>query len=338
MTRRKQAQGQTVRFPEGSVTIVRSDAPTIVLVEQTLLKHRADPGFWNPKWAEYQEYQPDRLKKLGDYIIHLTYGPIVTGKRPRSLGSWDRGVLVVGQRELTDEFLDISNADIVEEGSEWDSPRARLAYRDILFPRSGVGSLGKHRFGVWLQNDPNRKAVVSCFVDLVRLDLAKVFPEYVVVYLKSRLGRMQIDRLISGVGTINIDFDEIKSLLFHEISLERQEQVALEYRRIAKLHEDAIQLRKLGDLGRSNYYFGVARGMLTTLITQVERLIEGKQERILPLIPEDSPDKLRAVLELEYQRLGDYNGEKAFHEEEPTTQQANCIRLIQLLEGLQETM
>lgn len=336
MARRKQEQEQTVRFPEGSITVMNPDSPMIVMVEQALLTRRADPSFWNPKWAEYQDYRPDILRRLGDYIIHLTYGPIVTGERPQSLGRWDEGVLIVGQRELTDVFLDLSGADIVEEGSRWDSPRARLAYRDILFPRSGVGSLGKYRFGVWLENNPNLKAVVSCFVDLVRLDLEKVAPEYVVIYLKSRFGRMQIDRYISGVGTINIDFDEIKSLLFHAIDIEEQKCVAVEYQRIARIHNLAIQLRSLGNIKESEYYFNIAKGMLTTLITQVEQLIEGKQERILPLMPEDAPEKLRTLLEFEYRQLSESLEHRPGEENEPNAHPVNCTRLIHLLEGLQE--
>ncbi len=335
MNSKKRKRGQVVRFPEGTVEVINYDAPTMVWVSQALLEHRADPGFWNPKWAEYQNYRPEILHRLGDYIVHLTYGPIVTRIKPQSLGRWQDGVLIVGQRELTDIYLDLTEADIVEEGSQWDSPRARLAYRDILFPRSGVGSLGKYRFGVWLDNDPTHRAVVSCFVDLVRLDLERIFPEYVVVYLKSRFGRMQIDRAISGVGTINIDYDDIRSLLFHAVDIFHQERVAQEYRQIIDLYNQAIRLRSIGQPAQAERLFGIAEGMMNTLIGQVELLIEGKQDCIFPLMPADTSGKLRALLEREYQLLSKASESVL---EEDTTQdplQASVIRLIQLLEGLQ---
>ncbi len=168
--------------------MLEQNAPMVVLVEQHFLVERADPGFWNPEWAKYQDFSPNLLRKLGDYIQHITYGPIVTGEKPHSLGKWENGVLIVGQTELTDTFLDLSGAVIVEEGSKWDAPRAQLKYRDILFPRSGVGSLGKFRFAVWLERDPQKKVVVDCFTDIVRVDTEKVFPEYIAVYLKCIFG------------------------------------------------------------------------------------------------------------------------------------------------------
>ena len=78
---------------------------------------------------------------------------------------------------------------------------------DLLFPRSGEGSLLRFKAGVY---DSDQPANVSCFVDLVRL--SGIEPYYVWLVLKTRFLREQILRLQNGVGTPNLNFREIREL------------------------------------------------------------------------------------------------------------------------------
>ncbi len=76
-----------------------------------------------------------------------------------------------------------------------------------MFPRSGVGSLGKNRLAVY---DGDEAVNVGCFVDRIRL--RGINPYYVWAFLKTRFGWGQVKRIINGVAMPNISFDEIRGL------------------------------------------------------------------------------------------------------------------------------
>ncbi|HIE51532.1 MAG TPA: hypothetical protein EYP85_07205 [Armatimonadetes bacterium] len=279
------------------VKVIREYGPMIVLVWFGDLVERMDPGFWNPKWLEYERYKKYPLRTLGDYQPFITYGAIVPHQKPLNLRDWRKGVLRVGQKQLTDVVLDLTEAIVVEEGSRWDVPRARIEYLDLLFPRSGVGSLGKARVAVWLLEDASRKAVVDCFVDIVRLPKDKIRPEYVAVYIKTRFGRMQINRWLSGVGTINVDFDDIRNFHLHVIPMPLQNQIAFQYHSLVRCHDIAteakarmLRCKEQGNLQaaerpRREYKRNLkaAEAMLADLVRQVEEVIEGTRTEIEPV-------------------------------------------------------
>ena len=87
------------------------------------------------------------------------------------------------------------------------SKRSRVRRGDLLFSRSGEGSLLRFRSGVYLETEP---ANVSCFVDRIRL--CGIDPVFLWLFLMGKFGRAQILRLKNGVGTPNLNFNEIKSL------------------------------------------------------------------------------------------------------------------------------
>jgi len=141
---------------------------------------------------------------LGDFIERITYGPIITGRRPQAVAE---GVAIVDQKVLRPTGVLLDQAVRVAEGCEYDLPRCRLPAGDLLVARSGAGTLRKKRFTVYREA---AKATVSCFVDRVRL--FGVNPYYVATVLRSRFVWPQIERLANGVGTPNLSFGEIRSL------------------------------------------------------------------------------------------------------------------------------
>ena len=174
---------------------------------------RWDPGFWHPRYRAIEQ----RLKNadyLGEFIEKITYGPIKPGFRP---APDPNGVFIIGQSQFTEAGLDLSQAVRTVAGSSFDPPRSRVRNGDLLFPRSGVGSLLRFRAGVYEEDKP---ANVSCFVDLIRLK--GIDPYYVWLTLKTNFLREQILRLKNGVGTPNLSFDEIRSLKIPRLDLQGQ--------------------------------------------------------------------------------------------------------------------
>ena len=87
-----------------------------------------------------------------------------------------------------------------------------------------MGSVAKNRLALFWEDQP---ATVGSFVDLVRL--RGIEPVYVALYLKTEYGWAQIHRLINGVATPNISFDEIRGLRIAMVPGEVQSQFRERY-------------------------------------------------------------------------------------------------------------
>ncbi len=70
---------------------------------------------------------------------HITYGPIVTGRRPDHV---EGGIRVIRQNDFTDTGLKVDDLLRVESGCVYDPPRSRVRKGDLLLPRSGAGFAG----------------------------------------------------------------------------------------------------------------------------------------------------------------------------------------------------
>jgi hypothetical protein len=107
----------------------------------------------------------------------------------------------------------------------------------VVLPRSGEGSLGRHRVAVFLEDRP---AGVGSFVDLIRL--RGLNPFYLAAFLKSTLGRSQVSRVANGVGVPNISFDEIRRLQVPALPERAQQAIERRYRRdVLPLHQQATR-------------------------------------------------------------------------------------------------
>ncbi len=184
---------------------------------------------------------------LGDFIHHLTYGPIVTGEPPPE--HVVAGIPVIRQADFSETGLCLSKVLRVNPGSRHDPMRSRVRTGDLLLPRSGVGSLGRNRMAVYMNA---RSANVGCFVDLIRL--RDVNPFYVWMLLRSEPGWAQIRSLINGVGTPNINFTEIRSLRIPLIPVQEQTIIEERYRAaVWPLHRQGVRRPALRERAWSNF-------------------------------------------------------------------------------------
>jgi len=193
------------------------------------LCRRLDPKYWHPAYQEILRECRLPLRPLGEFIEHVTYGAIVTGRPPETD---PEGLPVLRQGNLRVSGVDPTGAVRVAPGSPWAPPRCMLRRGDLLLARSGAGSLAKNRLAVYHDRAP---ALVDCFVDLVRL--RGIGSDYVAAFLRTRFGWAQIHRLINGVGPANLSFGEIRSLLVAEASDALQQQVSERYAtQVSPLH------------------------------------------------------------------------------------------------------
>ena len=201
------------RGPEAALLCVR---------QRALRAQRWDPRFWQGCATVRRLAGRLRLVPLGEYICHLTYGPIVTGSRPQHV---EAGVPVIRQGDIAETGLDECALLCVAPAGAHDPPRSRVRPGDLLLSRSGVGALGRNRLAVYLGSGP---ANVGCFVDLIRLE--GLNPFYTWFFFKTRLGREQIAAYANGVGTPNISFGEIRALQIAALPSACQDALERRYR------------------------------------------------------------------------------------------------------------
>ncbi|MBT3343903.1 MAG: N-6 DNA methylase [Gemmatimonadetes bacterium] len=191
---------------------------------------RWDASFWHGRHSTSLWSAQTRVAPLGDYIEQITYGPIVTGSAPIHDVE---GITSIRQGDFTVTGLDLSEALRVTPNGPHDPARSRVLPGDLLMPRSGAGALGRNRVAVYLGLE---EANIGCFVDRIRL--RGINPFYVWLFLRSRPGWGQIQAAINGVGTPNINFEEIRSLQIPIVSDTEQDRCEAGYReRVLPLHE-----------------------------------------------------------------------------------------------------
>jgi len=205
--------------------------------ESTLRGRRWDPEYWDPRFEtlvrELRE-GPFPLIRLGDTHPFLTYGAIVVGQKRPQL---DEGVLYIDTANMRPTGLEFpDHGAYVPQDSQWDQPRHRLKRGDVLLARSGVASIG--RAEVW---DSDQPATVGCYVDIIRQE--RLNPFYLAAFLKCRFGQGQIERLKCGVGPVNLNFDEVRSILVPEPPEEFQRRVETSYRFVMLSHRRALALK-----------------------------------------------------------------------------------------------
>lgn len=260
--------------PRGQVSRRRVDltsylaAPPTVTVSWSVLRdQRWDPQFWDPRWASPLTGMADLpTRPLGDFIEHLTYGPIVTRIRPRDLPG---DVPILSQGQIEESGIVLHTSPRVAAGSVFDPPRCRVRRGDLLFPRSGAGSLGRNRLAVFDGEDP---VALGCFVDLIRL--RGVCAWFVWLFLKTRFGWGQVKRLINGVGMPNISFDEIRSIRIPCVDEAFQREVEARWRRDV-LPAHLRLLRALEAEAQVAVARTEAEARMRTLVEWVEHALSG---------------------------------------------------------------
>ena|GEM_PF-380709 len=211
----------------------RSGGICFSMPAKRLLGSRWDVEFWRGMRSLSRRCRRFPLARLGDFIQHLTYGPIITGSRPQHLPG---GVRVIRQGDFTETGLTREAILRVSPGSIHDPARSRVASGDLLLPRSGAGAIGRNRMAVYLETEA---ANVGCFVDLIRLtDLNPFFAWF---FFRSLPGWDQIRSVINGVGTPNINFSEIRGLRIPTPPMEAQEAIERRYmKEVLPLHISSL--------------------------------------------------------------------------------------------------
>lgn len=262
---------------------VYSNDFVIVRVDKTLKEmmeekpsSRWDAGYWDPLLTIADDTFKDikyPVKNIAEFEEFITYGPIVVDKEFVHQKS---GVAILNQTEIIFTGLDFSSRIFAKENSPWVIERAKVKINDIVLARSGVGGVGKNKITI-----VNHKinACVGCFVDILRLK--EINPYYVIVFWKGLFGWSQIQKIISGVGTVNINFDEIRSIKITILPISIQSNIESEYMKMSFYHDKAMEAKSKGNEIEYKENIEIAELMLKDLIAKTEAVIRGEREDVV---------------------------------------------------------
>jgi len=237
---------------------------------------RWNPEYWHPKFTIAEDTFISikvSVKNVSDFEEFITYGPIVVGKEFKNEKD---GVILINQTEIGFTGLDFSKALRAKKDSPWVIERAKPKNNDLLLARSGVGGVGKNKITIF---NKNIEACVGCFVDILRLK--DINPFYVLVFWKGIYGWSQINKIINGVGTVNISFDEIRSIKIPIIADKVQKNIESEYKKMSIYHDRAMETKAKGDEQGYKKNIGTAEKMLKELVARTEAVIREEKEDVI---------------------------------------------------------
>lgn len=194
------------------------------------LEDRIDAGFYATKI-----YVEEQLKTKA-----LNFKPLETlcdfpkAKTPPQDGYIDSGIPVLKLKNISDYFIDWGDVAFVPERlySNLFQPQKG----DLLITATGEGTIGRANIF-----DEDEKCIATGEVMIVRPNLQKVNPYFLLTYLRCKYGKPQLIRFVRGAtGQTHLYSKDVKQILVAIPSKSFQEH-------IEKLVKEAHEKKKLAD-------------------------------------------------------------------------------------------
>lgn len=241
---------------------------------------RFNPDFWDPKF----DYLDKIIKKYKAKTLEEIEGKdcVIAGDHVRQSKGESKGFnLHTGiQYYETAGFIetgyDYSNIKECSKNAYERLKQTKVKKFDILISNAGVGGVGKAKSCI-ITHEPSNK---SCTGDVFAIRLKEIDPYYFYIFLKSKLGKDQILKMKNGVGTDNINTQEVLSICVPILSDNIQSAIIKQFKEINTLHKKAISYKKekkelfyKRNINKANEY-------LIELINKVEDYIIGNRKEI----------------------------------------------------------
>lgn len=187
-------------------------------------------------------------RPLGGLVSEMVTGATEYGEKRRFSSA---GLRFISAKVVTPLGLDFKrDSRFVEPGSIMDKRRARVRVGDVVFVRVGVGTIGRAAVVV----DGEDLGVADDWTYILRVREELLSPYYLAVFLQTKHGRVQLDRLRRGVGTVTVPKTLLGTLLVPIPDRGFQEKIGLLYREMVghmragrydeawRLHDEMVAL------------------------------------------------------------------------------------------------
>ncbi len=270
-----------------------------------VVRNRMNSGYYEDQFMEVERLLTGiGAVPLGNFIpdkhldgsLGITYGQV--GARKLSPRGAVRYLQVINIRDTGIDFA--IKPDRVAEGSHNDPERSRVQKGDILFTNNAFRDTNTLLGRCVVVFQDWGKLNISQHIDRIRVLGINAF--YVCVFLKSRFGQRQIERVMHGVDSTGISFGRIRVIVIPELAKGIQSDVEKQYLAMSEFHERGMSIKEQllretktqpGRYGEEinalaekkpgyNRAMREAKDRLDHLVAQLEAVIEGKQKALEP--------------------------------------------------------
>lgn len=233
---------------------------------------RWDVYHWHPNFDLPSDLKYE-IKYLGNFITEIRQGD--TARKHLGEKYLSAGIPFLSAASIEFTGIDLSQVKHISEKQNQRLRRTQIKTGDIIFGMIGVAGVGR----VGYLHQKVDEANINCTVDLIRVK--NISPIYVVIYLKCKFGKGQVERIKSGVGPPAMNNDEIKSIKIPVVPIKTQHQIETEYLKMSKFHDKAMEAKKRGDEKEYKGNLETAEKMLKDLIARTEAVIRGERKDVI---------------------------------------------------------
>lgn len=167
------------------------------------------PEYYNPEHSKIIEKltnSKSKIEKLKDFVNEIFCGRTEYGSK-RIFSS--EGIPFISAKTVTNFGIDLSKEKrFISESSSMFKKKSIVMKNDLLFVRVGIGCIGRTA----IVTSETEIGAVDDWIYVIRTK-KELSPYYLAYYLQSKYGKIQIDRIKRGVGTVTIPQSSFKEIL-----------------------------------------------------------------------------------------------------------------------------
>lgn len=204
-----------------------------------LYNNRIDTKYHQPKYEELEKNIQSNNKKIYSLVsLDNICEEVISGQRPKGgVSQISEGIPSIGGEHVyKDGTIATENLKYIPEDFHNEQLKSRIEPLDIILVKDGA-TTGK--VGIIPENYPFKDANINEHVFILRCK-DNINPYYLLTFLMSDIGQMEIEREISGATIMGISKDSLKNILIPIPNISIQNSISIEYK---KCLEQAEQLK-----------------------------------------------------------------------------------------------
>jgi len=208
----------------------------IMIANSAELGNRLDPTFHLTIKENMEKLREisGNIKKIKEFSL----GKIQRGKSPGKTGYLDAGIPIIKTADITETFIDWRNCRNISERFYSENKNAQPLLLDIMVTSTGVGSVGR----VDIFDEKNKKCLCSAKISTIHLRTDLVDPYYLVAFLRSKYGKVQIENSARGcTGQVELYSTDIEEIAVPLPNIETQDHIAKLVKNARKKWEECCQ-------------------------------------------------------------------------------------------------
>lgn len=181
---------------------------------QSQIDNRIDVHYYNPDYYNMMKKLTNisnndnkfSLYKINDLLLNERF-PLTGGMTPKNANYVDDGITFLRIQNIRENKLVLDHVKFIEKRiHEKPLKRSQLKTNDVLLTITGTYGISA------IVPKDILPANINQHVVLLRVNLNKIDPRYILLFLNSKLAKIQMDRMVTGGTRPALDYPSIKDI------------------------------------------------------------------------------------------------------------------------------